>query len=63
MLASTIPLYGWVKREYVPTDVDEAEFEMLLEGPEGMSLAAMDEALEAIDRESGPFPACGSCSW
>jgi HAE1 family hydrophobic/amphiphilic exporter-1 len=51
VLASTVPLYGWVKREYVPSDVDEAEFEMLLEGQEGMSLAAMDEALQAIDRE------------
>jgi len=52
VLASTIPLYGWVKREYVPSDVDEAEFEMLIEGQEGMSLAAMDEALQAIDREA-----------
>jgi hydrophobe/amphiphile efflux-1 (HAE1) family protein len=52
VLASTVPLYEWVKREYVPSDVDEAEFEMLIEGQEGMSLAAMDEALQAIDREA-----------
>ena len=56
VLLSTIPLYGWVKREYVPSDVDEAEFEMLLEGQEGMSLAAMDEALVAIDREARAIP-------
>ena len=56
VLASTIPLYQWVKKEYVPTDVDEAEFEMLVEGPEGMSLAAMDEALQAIDREIRAVP-------
>jgi HAE1 family hydrophobic/amphiphilic exporter-1 len=36
--------------------VDEAEFEMLVEGPEGMSLAAMDEALQAIDREVRAVP-------
>jgi hydrophobe/amphiphile efflux-1 (HAE1) family protein len=56
VLASAIPLYQWVKKEYVPTDVDEAEFEMLVEGPEGMSLAAMDEALQAIDREVRAVP-------
>ncbi len=56
VLASTMPLYQWVKKEYVPSDVDEAEFEMLVEGPEGMSLAAMDEALQAIDREVRAVP-------
>ena len=40
----------------MPSDVDEAEFEMLVEGPEGMSLAAMDEALQAIDREIRAVP-------
>ena len=40
-----------VKREYVPSDVDEAEFEMFYEGPEGISLAAMDEAVQAMGRE------------
>ena len=51
VIASSVPLFGMVKREYVPTDVDEAEFEMFYEGPEGMSLAAMDEAVQAMDRE------------
>jgi HAE1 family hydrophobic/amphiphilic exporter-1 len=51
VVASAVPLYGLVKKEYVPTDVDEAEFQLIFEGPEGMSLAAMDEALQAMDRE------------
>jgi HAE1 family hydrophobic/amphiphilic exporter-1 len=51
VVASSVPLYGLVKREYVPSDVDEAEFEMFYDGPEGMSLAAMDEAVQAMDRE------------
>jgi HAE1 family hydrophobic/amphiphilic exporter-1 len=46
-----VPLYDLVKKEYVPTDVDEAEFQILFDGPEGMSLAAMDEAIQAMDRE------------
>ena len=50
VIASSVPLYGWVKQEYIPTDVDEAEFEVLVDGPEGMSLAAMDEAVQAMDQ-------------
>jgi HAE1 family hydrophobic/amphiphilic exporter-1 len=51
VIASTVPLYGLVKREYVPSDVDEAEFQLFYDGPEGLSLAAMDEAVQAMDRE------------
>jgi hydrophobic/amphiphilic exporter-1 (mainly G- bacteria), HAE1 family len=51
VIAASVPLYGLVKKEYVPSDVDEAEFELLYEGPEGMSLAAMDEAVQAMDAE------------
>ena len=50
-IASAGPLYDAVKKEYVPSDVDEAEFELFYDGPEGMSLAAMDEVLQAMDRE------------
>jgi HAE1 family hydrophobic/amphiphilic exporter-1 len=52
VLASTIPIYRQVKQEYIPTDVDESEFEVLVFGPEGMSLAAMDEAIQALTRET-----------
>jgi HAE1 family hydrophobic/amphiphilic exporter-1 len=51
VVGSAVPLFGLVKKEYVPTDVDEAEFQLIFEGPEGMSLAAMDEALQAMDKE------------
>jgi HAE1 family hydrophobic/amphiphilic exporter-1 len=51
VIASSAWLYGLVKREYVPTDVDEAEFQISFEGPEGLSLAAIDEAVQAMDRE------------
>jgi HAE1 family hydrophobic/amphiphilic exporter-1 len=48
---AAIPLYGVVRQEYVPTDVDEAEFEMQVYAPEGTSLAAMSEAISAVERE------------
>jgi HAE1 family hydrophobic/amphiphilic exporter-1 len=56
VIGSSVPLFGLVKKEYVPTDVDEAEFQVSFEGPEGMSLAAMDEALQAMDREIRAVP-------
>jgi len=52
VLASTVPFYRAVKQEYIPSDVDESEFEMLVFGPEGLSLAAMDEAMQAMADEA-----------
>jgi HAE1 family hydrophobic/amphiphilic exporter-1 len=51
VIAATGPIYGWVKQEYTPSDVDEGEFEGSINGPEGISLAAMDEAVRAIEGE------------
>ncbi len=48
---AAVPLYGLVRQEYIPSDVDEAEFEMSVTAPEGTSLAAMSDALEAVERE------------
>ncbi|MFL6259706.1 MAG: efflux RND transporter permease subunit [Thermoanaerobaculia bacterium] len=50
MLAS-IPLYKLVKVEYIPSDVDESEFEINVRAPEGTSLAGVDEAMRAIEAE------------
>jgi HAE1 family hydrophobic/amphiphilic exporter-1 len=52
VLASTVPIYRSVKQEYIPSDVDESEFEMLVFGPEGLSLAAMDEGMQALAAEA-----------
>jgi len=51
-LAAAVPIYRQVKQEYIPTDVDESEFEVLVFGPESMSLAAMDEAMQALSKEA-----------
>jgi len=44
------PLYSWVRQEYTPTDVDEAEFEVNVSGPEGASVASMDRAMAEVER-------------
>jgi hydrophobe/amphiphile efflux-1 (HAE1) family protein len=51
-LLATVPIYRQVKQEYIPSDVDESEFEVLVFGPENMSLAAMDEAMQALAKEA-----------
>jgi len=51
-LAAAVPIYRQVKQEYIPSDVDESEFEVLIFGPENMSLAAMDEAVQALASEA-----------
>jgi HAE1 family hydrophobic/amphiphilic exporter-1 len=48
---SSIPLYRAVKQEFIPTNVDEAEFEVNINGPEGTNLAVMDEAIQAIEKD------------
>jgi HAE1 family hydrophobic/amphiphilic exporter-1 len=55
-IAATWPIYGWVKQEYTPTDVDESEFEGSINGPEGISMPAMDEAVQAIASEIRAVP-------
>src|SRR5262249_56821960 len=51
-LISAVPIYRQVKQEYIPSDVDESEFEVLVFGPEKMSLAAMDDAMQAPAKEA-----------
>jgi HAE1 family hydrophobic/amphiphilic exporter-1 len=50
-IAANVPLYGLVKQDYIPTNVDESEFEISVYAPEGTSLAAMNEALTQVENE------------
>ncbi|MET0339487.1 MAG: efflux RND transporter permease subunit [Polyangiales bacterium] len=56
VILSSVPLYGMVRQEYVPTQVDEAEFEVNVTGPESVSLAAMDEVMRKIDADIRAVP-------
>ncbi len=52
-----VPLYGLVRREYIPSNVDEAEFEVNVTAPEGTSLGAMDGIMRAVEAELKTVPA------
>ena len=56
VVASSVPLYGLVKQEYIPSDVDEAEFEVRVTAPLDASITAMDEVMRRIDAELRALP-------
>jgi hydrophobic/amphiphilic exporter-1 (mainly G- bacteria), HAE1 family len=56
VISSSVPLYRLVKQEYIPTDVDEAEFEVGVTAPEGTNIATMNEAMLAIENEIRQTP-------
>ena len=51
VVLTSIPLYRAVKQEFIPTNVDEAEFEVSVNGPEGTNLAVMNEVISAIEKD------------
>ncbi|MDW8222405.1 MAG: efflux RND transporter permease subunit [Gemmatales bacterium] len=51
ILLSNIPLYFLVQQDYVPTNVDESEFEVNIQAPEGLSIEGMKTVVEAVEEE------------
>jgi HAE1 family hydrophobic/amphiphilic exporter-1 len=56
VIASNIWLYDLVKQDYIPTNVDESEFEVSIYAREGASLAAMNEALMQVEERIRQLP-------
>jgi HAE1 family hydrophobic/amphiphilic exporter-1 len=56
VIYSSVPLYRIVKQEFIPTNVDEAEFEVSVNAPEGTNLAVMNESMLAIEKELLAIP-------
>ncbi|HEX4945121.1 MAG TPA: efflux RND transporter permease subunit [Blastocatellia bacterium] len=48
--------YKQVRQEFVPSNVDEGEFYVNLSAPEGTSLMAMNEALQAVEADLKSMP-------
>src|SRR5215217_3538763 len=51
VVASSVPLYRAVRQEFIPSNVDEAEFEVNVNAPEGTNLAVMNETMQAIEQD------------
>src|SRR5690606_34412992 len=57
VMLSAIPLYGMLQQDYLPSDVDEAEFSININGPEGASFASFDAAVRAVEADVRRHPA------
>jgi HAE1 family hydrophobic/amphiphilic exporter-1 len=56
VILSSVPLYKMVKQEYIPGNTDEGDLEVRVTAPEGTSLAAMDQASQAIEADIRSVP-------
>ena len=46
-----------VRQEFIPSDVDEGEFEVNITAPEGTSVPSMNEAMLVIEKDLAALPA------
>jgi HAE1 family hydrophobic/amphiphilic exporter-1 len=56
VIISSLPLYKMVRQEYIPTNVDEAEFDVVVTAPEGISLASIDKIMQMVEGEIRALP-------
>lgn len=51
VIAANIPLYQRINQDYIPTNVDESEFELRVTAREGANLLSMDQAMQVVEQE------------
>lgn len=56
VIASNVPLYYLVKHDYIPTNVDEGEFEVRLTAPEGTSVSSMEQVVGVVEQKLRAMP-------
>ncbi|GIX03984.1 MAG: hypothetical protein KatS3mg113_0990 [Planctomycetaceae bacterium] len=56
VIVSNVWFYDLVKQDYIPTNVDESEFEVSVTAREGTSLSSMNELMQEIERRLQQIP-------
>jgi HAE1 family hydrophobic/amphiphilic exporter-1 len=51
VMLSAVPLYGLIRQDYLPGNVDEGEFFVTVSAPQSTSLGSMDDIMRAIADE------------
>ncbi|HSF23522.1 MAG TPA: efflux RND transporter permease subunit, partial [Blastocatellia bacterium] len=51
VVLSSVPLYRVVKQDYLPSDVDESEFDVSVNANEGTSFQAMEEVMRSVEKD------------
>jgi len=57
IMLSAIPLFGMIRQDYLPSNVDEGEFSVNINGPEGTSFESFDAAVRAVENDVRAHPA------
>jgi len=57
VIVSAVPLFGMLRQDYLPSDIDESEFTINISGPEGVNFASMDRASAAVEEVVRKHPA------
>ena len=57
VMGSSVPLYRLLPQNYLPSNVDEAEFSINVSGPEGISFEAFDNAMREVEARVAAHPA------
>ena len=56
VIASSLPLYRMVRQEYLPSNVDEGEFDVRVTAPEGTSVAAINDVSLRVEEVLRSIP-------
>ncbi len=56
IICSSVLLFGRIQKSYLPEGVDEAEFQVSIEGPQSMSFAATDAVMRQVEAELMKMP-------
>jgi HAE1 family hydrophobic/amphiphilic exporter-1 len=56
VMASSVPLYLLVRQEYLPSNVDEGEFDVRISAPEGAGLGAINDVVLKVEEEVRRVP-------
>ena len=49
LMFSNLYLYSWVQQDYIPTNVDESEFEVSVNAREGTTLTSMNDSMKRVE--------------
>ena len=49
VMALAVPTYRLIRQDYLPTNVDDGQFEVRATVPEGLSLAAVEDAMKTVE--------------
>jgi HAE1 family hydrophobic/amphiphilic exporter-1 len=56
VILSSVPLYHHIRQDYLPSDVDEAEFQVTVAAPQRISFAAMDTVMRSVEQDLMEMP-------